>query len=258
MAQTRTQATRSMINATPHEQDLLSRLHLRIYDWPGPTPLGIDTVYHWHRTWKDEQDVREALVDHDEDLDDWFVKSGNAAAYSTTAPVFTLQYSIARSFIARAKRAYRRGTTWEDFEDNELAIDSMSQAREVQNPYLRAIHTKEAVDNDLRLKIFYRIRHRLCVEIWLQPYHEDRRPMSVTSDGHVLAPIPTSLAERTSSPTNAVLEMTPISRNVSVEPTVDSRTTQAAKPAKMPTGPLVLEMLFSEKQGLTAQAAMNS
>lgn len=158
----------------PKAQDYLASLPLKIYDWPYPLPTDLPALAEFHKTWKTRQDAAEAAADRDPELDDWHEKCGRPEAYRQGFSDASLEYSIARSFILRAKRAFRAGRSWAAFEDEELAIDSMEHARAVADPARRALEMEEAVDNGLRLAIFACIRVRLCREIWLQPCPSER------------------------------------------------------------------------------------
>lgn len=179
----RTTSRPQAVNPAP---DLFTSLGLHIYFWPIPRPLNFLNLADWHARWKEKQDDEEGMRDLDPDLDDWFVMSGNLLFYSSTNPQFSFTYSIARSFINRAKRAYRVGTSWIEYEDSELAIDSMSQVKEMKNPEYRALAEKEAVDNVHRLKTLMSIKERLCNEIWLEPYPADRYLLEFALDGEVI------------------------------------------------------------------------
>lgn len=152
------------------KEDLLRDLNLSIYDWPDPQPK--PKLLPFHKEWKVLQDQREAIDDTDEDLDDWYEKSGRPEYYSEDVNMQAFYYSIARSFILRAKRAFRAGKSWFDFETAELTLDSMAKASAWSDTQRRERQMRHALDNDVRLAVFEQIKVRLCEEIWLENYEE--------------------------------------------------------------------------------------
>lgn len=146
-----------------------------IYHWPAPKPAKKDfpQLSQSHRNWKKKQDQLEGRVDQfldgPYDADDWTDFAGNPLLYDGDA-LATREYSIGRTFVNRAKRAFRRGWTWEMFEKDEEAIDSLKAANIETNADRRALLLEEHLDNDLRLAVFDALKERLCNEIWLEKY----------------------------------------------------------------------------------------
>lgn len=66
----------------------------------------------------------------------------------------SLERIVANVFMHRAKRAFRAGMSWEDFEAAERLCKSTKRV------------------NEVRVAVFNMLKYRLCEEIWLKPYHE--------------------------------------------------------------------------------------
>lgn len=139
---------------------------LKIYDWPYPLPSDFLNLHQWQRDWKAKTDTKEAEMDCDPELDDWHELSGRPESYFP----LSMKYAIAGSWIKHAKRAFRAGKSWKDFETEERELDSQSQAKEIQDPIRRKDELSWALSNDYRLKIFDLVKVRLCNEIWLEEY----------------------------------------------------------------------------------------
>nr|POE61043.1 hypothetical protein CFP56_64752 [Quercus suber] len=138
-----------------------------IYYWPCPRPQIFPAISETYRAWKLAQDKFECETDIDDGADDWNEFAGNLIDYESTE---RFHFTIAGSFLARAKRAYRAGCTWATFEQGERRIDSSAKAKMMADPAARAKWVPEVLDNELRLAIFDVIAKRLCNEIWLEEY----------------------------------------------------------------------------------------
>lgn len=74
------------------------------------------------------------------------------------APGFSLERIIANVYMHRAKRAFWSGKSWREFEAEESLLKAQNRV------------------NEVRLAVFGVLKHRLCEEIWLEPY---RPPLAV-------------------------------------------------------------------------------
>ncbi|KAM0712305.1 hypothetical protein Q7P37_011400 [Cladosporium fusiforme] len=142
---------------------------LPVYPWEYPRPTDFLNLPESRKAWKASADEAQGEVDTDPELDDWHEFSAIPSDIVTDLPVKT---SIGLNFVSRAKRAFRAGRSWTDFEQEELAIDSMAGLRAIKDRRERAIAEEYALDNDVRLHVFEQIKVRLCHEIWLEEYPE--------------------------------------------------------------------------------------
>lgn len=147
----------------------LHHTRLPVYPWEAPRPTDFLNLSEQRKAWKADADDYQGEIDSDPELDDW---NEFSVIRSDLVPDLPVRSSIGLNFVSRAKRAFRAGRTWADFEQEELAIDSMSGVRAIEDPYEREIAAEYALDNDLRLYVFNQIKVRLCHEIWLQEYPE--------------------------------------------------------------------------------------
>ncbi|KAK6418719.1 hypothetical protein LTR95_017150, partial [Oleoguttula sp. CCFEE 5521] len=108
--------------------------YLKVYDWESPTPTDFLNLTDTRKQWKVSIDQQQGASDMDEELDDWTGVSGRGADYQALFPNMSLRFSIARTFISRAKRAFRAGKFWQEFEVEELAIDPQAKAKAVKKP----------------------------------------------------------------------------------------------------------------------------
>ncbi|OQO07216.1 hypothetical protein B0A48_07786 [Cryoendolithus antarcticus] len=159
----------------------LGPLYLKIYEWETPTPTDFLNLTDSRKQWKANMDMEEGDADVDDEIDNWNLLAGREEDYQTFSPNMTLRFSIARTFISRAKRAFRARRTWQNFELEELGINSSLEASAVATPEKRALALRECLDNNLRLKVFDDMKERLCNEIWLQEYTE----LAVIENGDV-------------------------------------------------------------------------
>lgn len=119
-------------------------------------------------------DEKEKAEDHDDGSDDWssfpdpsfFVGHGGMFDSHNNS----IYHSIARVFVNRAKRAFRAGRPWWDFENEELSINPRSEAEAEPDPARRRYLVKTILDPQTRLDVFNAIKVRLCNEIWLEEY----------------------------------------------------------------------------------------
>ncbi|KAK6442406.1 hypothetical protein LTR95_001350 [Oleoguttula sp. CCFEE 5521] len=144
--------------------------YLKIYEWKSPTPTDFLDLTDSRKQWKASMDQQQGASDMDEELDDWTEVSGRGSDYQALFPNMSLRFSVARTFISRAKRAFRAGTTWQEFEVEELVIDPQAKAKAIKKPEVRALELRECLNNKLRLSVFDDLKGRLCSEIWLQGY----------------------------------------------------------------------------------------
>lgn len=140
---------------------------LQIYRWDHPVPKDFLNLPEDLKAAKARTDAAEAELDTDPELDDWHDFCGLESDLFSDLP---LKSSIGLNFISRAKRAYRAGRYWNDFECEELAIDSRAGALALKDPVQRKIALSSSLSNSLRLYVFEQIKVPLCHEIWLQPY----------------------------------------------------------------------------------------
>lgn len=137
-----------------------------IYHWEIPRPRDFLNLSESRKAWKRRTDEQEKATDIDDGSDDW-------EEYADDRD----KHCVGRTFVNRAKRAFWRGKTWEEFEDQERRIDS--EARTASGPA-----TPYQLDNAFRLEVFDSLKRRLCEEIWLEPYKDP--------PGLVRLPIPRS------------------------------------------------------------------
>jgi hypothetical protein len=145
-----------------------SAARFHIYNWERPIPTDFLNLSDSWKAAKAFVDGEEGERDDAPELDDWHEFCGTD---SMLLPI-PLKLGIALNFVGRAKRAYRAGRTFADFEQEELAIDSKAGANAIKDPVERAIALKSALDNDIRLYVYEQLKARLCHEIWLEPYPE--------------------------------------------------------------------------------------
>lgn len=138
---------------------------MNIYFWEYPYPRDFLRLSKRRKAWKDDVDARES-VDDDDSLDNWEHFVGKASLYDDRA----LELVVARTLIRRGKRAYRSGISWQDFEAEEITIDSTSVARGESTLKKRRLAMSMALDDKTRLAVFDAMKVRLCHEIWLQEY----------------------------------------------------------------------------------------
>ena len=154
---------------------MLERIELggfRIYSWPYPPPKSFPTTSERHREWKRKQDALEESEEFEdiEIADDWANFCGKWYIYGPHQG--DMERCIARTFVDRAKRAFRMGAPWSTFADGELAIDSLAEAKAEKDPEKRKLLIEWGLDNQLRLAVFVAIRKRLCTEIWLEEFSD--------------------------------------------------------------------------------------
>lgn len=153
---------------------------LAIYLWERPLPTNFLNLSDSQKTWKQRQDALEQESDTDDGADDWHEFSGVRTDYGRlSSNAFPMERCIASTFVNRAKRAFRAGQSWQQFENSELAIDSEGQARAEIDLRRRRLLLENALDNTLQLAVFDTIKQRLCEEIWLQAYQETATPAAV-------------------------------------------------------------------------------
>ena len=175
-----------------------------IYSWPYPRPKNFLALSESQKAWKRDVDKHKSLQDIDDGCDDWYEFSGDRATYrlkTNRGDGLTMECCIASTFVNRAKRAFRGGKTWQDFEFEERTIDSEAHAREELDSRRRQVLESQALDNNLRLAVFDALKRRLREEIWLEP--------SSDALGSVRLPLP---------------------KNDSKMPTPDSTTAQVDQP----------------------------
>lgn len=150
-----------------------------IYRWDGGVQPNSLALSDSRKAEKARMDKREMDNDIDDGSDDWEEFSGvpehqYSFAGSITRPSgFQMEYAVANNFMIRAKRAFWKGVSWEDFEfDERTKQDSQAHVRAEPNPGKRQKLFEIALDNELRLAIFDRVKKRLCEEIWLEKYSE--------------------------------------------------------------------------------------
>ena len=98
---------------------------LAIYLWDRPLPTNFLNLSDSQKTWKQRQDALEQESDTDDGADDWHEFSGVRTDYGRlSSNAFPMERCIASTFVNRAKRAFRAGQSWQQFENSELAIDS--------------------------------------------------------------------------------------------------------------------------------------
>lgn len=123
-------------------------------------------------------DVIETYLE--DDADDWEDFAGNPALYPKPRD---LEKAIGSAFVNRAKYAFRMSKSWERFEFEEEAIDSMQAARSEQDSQRQNKLLAECLDNDLRLRVFEELKERLCRDIWHERYEpaakEEQAPPAV-------------------------------------------------------------------------------
>lgn len=143
---------------------------LAVYFWQSPHPKTFLNLSASQKAWKERVDQEDAMIDFDDGADDWCEISGNPVDYiDHRRNGLAVEYRVASTFIKRAKRAFRAGKTWEEFELDERTIDSGSKAGEPD--FWRAEPLiEQPLDNNLRLAVFDMLKPRLCEEIWLRPY----------------------------------------------------------------------------------------
>lgn len=109
------------------------------------------------------KDGEDALLEDGAD-ESWEDFAGNPDLYDKP---YGLEYAVARTFVARARRALRAGRSWESFVSEEQSIDSEAHAfRESTDEHQRQLLFAECLDNDLRLAVFRRLQTRLHREVW--------------------------------------------------------------------------------------------
>jgi hypothetical protein len=143
-----------------------SAARFHIYNWERPIPTNFLNLSGSWKNAKSFVDAEEGERDDAPELDDWHEFCGTD---SMLLPI-PLKMGIALDFVGRAKRAYRAGRTFADFEQEELAFDSKAGANAIKDPVERAIALKSALDNGIRLYVYEQLKVRLCHEIWLEPY----------------------------------------------------------------------------------------
>lgn len=195
-ARVRTEASSSRRRPATPEDDiqnfmtkdqLLQPAKLQIYRWDHPIPKDFLNLSDELKAAKARVDVAEGENDLDPELDDWHEVCG---LESDLFPDLKVKSSVGLTFISRAKRAYRAGRTWANFELEELAIDSRAGARALTDEHQRAIALSNSLSNTLRLYVFEQIKVRLCHEIWLQPY-PDPDEMASMKDSAIGTTVPT-------------------------------------------------------------------
>lgn len=148
--------------------------HLAIYHWPAPNPTQSDcsALSQSRRSWKEKQDKADAKLDQElfaDDADDWSEFAGDPSLYDELERS-QREFCIARTFINRAKRAFRAGKAWKSFEAEEEAMDSSQAPQAEKDPGRRKTRLGEDLDNGVRLAVFDGLKERLCNEIWLEKY----------------------------------------------------------------------------------------
>ena len=125
-----------------------------IYRWDYPRPTNFFNLSESRKAWKQRIDEQEAANDIDDGSDDWDEFSGDEN-----------HYVVGRAFVNRAKRAFRAGNTWDEFEVHERIINS-----EDHIAYWASL--EERLNNQFRLAVLDALKCRLREEIWLEPYKD--------------------------------------------------------------------------------------
>lgn len=130
-----------------------------------------EDVGELHAKWENRQD-HAATADiietyGDDDADDWNDFAGNPKLYPEPGD---LERAVGSAFVNRGKAAFRANKSWEQFEENEEATNSMRAAMLEHDPDRHKLLLKECLDNDLRLSIFNQLKPKLCAEIWKEKY----------------------------------------------------------------------------------------
>jgi hypothetical protein len=145
-----------------------SAARFHVYNWERPIPKDFLNLSDSRKNAKAFVDAEEGDRDDAPEFDDWDEFCGTD---SMLLPI-PLKMGIALNFVGRAKRAFRAGRSFADFEQEELAIDSKAGANAIKDPVERAIALRSALDNGIRLYVYEQLKVRLCHEIWLEPYPE--------------------------------------------------------------------------------------
>ncbi|KAK4506123.1 hypothetical protein PRZ48_004088 [Zasmidium cellare] len=136
--------------------------------WPRELPEDLDEL---HSKWEDRKDqatTADIIETYGDDgADDWDDFAGNPDLYPEDGD---LERAVGSTFVNRAKRAFRGNKSWEQFEADEVAINSMRVAMVEHDPARHKILLRECLNNDLRLKIFNQLKRQLCADIWKEEY----------------------------------------------------------------------------------------
>ncbi|EME86409.1 uncharacterized protein MYCFIDRAFT_194479 [Pseudocercospora fijiensis CIRAD86] len=163
---------------------------LIIYQWPTPNPpKSFLDLSGSNRRWKNRKDEEEQAADAEDGVDDWEAYDGDANMYGGPEGIAN---AVASTFVKRAKRAFWKGQTWEEFEAAELGFNLKEAVEASDDQSQRRVLEFEPLNNGLRLDVFDRIKERLCNEIWLEAYPPSR-PYTVngaTSRRDTRAPTP--------------------------------------------------------------------
>ena len=140
------------LKAERYRLGIFSPEKFAIYHWEYPRPKSFLNLSESRRAWKRRTDEQEAANDIDDGSDDW-------ECFSDTSG----NHCVARTFVQRAKRVFRSGRSWEEFEEQERSINS-----EVATA--SATTSQHQLNNAFRLEVFDMLKRRLREEIWLEPY----------------------------------------------------------------------------------------
>ncbi|CAK3980239.1 Hypothetical predicted protein [Lecanosticta acicola] len=184
----------------------LSAKEFFIYQWPYPPPSDFANLSDANRRWKEKTD-KEAEGLGEEGDDDWADFAGDPDLYanepksSSLSPEVQRARAIASNFVARSKRAYREGLSWDEFEADERSADSLAAAKQEKDMAKQTTLFREGLRNDVRLAIFDAIKKRLRAEVWLETEDDEgsKAKGKQKQDSAVSTPIrpstPTAIAD---------------------------------------------------------------
>lgn len=135
-----------------HNAPFVTAREYPIYFWPHPRPTDFTALHDSQREWKRRADVWDEEHDILDGAEDWYI-------FDDTAD----QRVIASNFVIRAKRAFRKGGSWDDYVAEEMKAYNEVEARKLSRVFL---------SNDLRIKVWDSLKHRLCEEIWSEAYRD--------------------------------------------------------------------------------------
>jgi hypothetical protein len=125
-----------------------------IYPWQHPLPKDFAALSPGQKKWKAKIDeyekVQPAALD---DADDWRYQLSSASARE-----------VASNFVARAKSAFWKGTSWDDYVTQELKSYSEAKMQEEGED--------DCLSQDLKTDVWDSMKKRLCEEIWLERYRD--------------------------------------------------------------------------------------
>ncbi|KAK5175663.1 uncharacterized protein LTR77_000802 [Saxophila tyrrhenica] len=128
-----------------------------IYAWQVPVPKDFTNLSESRKAWKESKDEEEGELWFDDGSDDWYEHSDDGEIRP-----------MARTFVNRAKVAFRRGMSWAEYviEEKNAYNESIARAR------FPVASMAIVLDGHLRLEVFHALKKRLREEIWLEPHRD--------------------------------------------------------------------------------------